>query len=163
MTSPSPSVPLNRRLRQRWQQLALRERRLVLLATAVVIAVMLWWVLLAPAITTLRKADAERTHLSQQLALMRSLQAQAAAMQQQPAISQAESQQQLQRLCDSMLGANSMYLQGPQATITLNNVSAAVFSEWLLQARTLARAVPQQTQLAYSGTGWSGTLVMQLP
>jgi general secretion pathway protein M len=48
----------------RWDALAPRERRLLRGALALIVVALLWWLLLAPALHTLRDANAERGRLA---------------------------------------------------------------------------------------------------
>ena len=60
-------------LRARWAALAPREQALVAAAVALVALALLWWVALAPALATLRSADAQHRALDNQLQHMRRL------------------------------------------------------------------------------------------
>ena len=163
MNAPSTRTAARQRLHSIWQGMAVRERRLVLVAAALVAAASIWWVLLAPALRTLRQAPAEKAAVAEQLAHMRSLQSQAAALQKQPALSSADSQGQLTALAAQLLGEHSIVWQGKQANVTLHNVPPQRLGQWLAQARSQARAIAQQAQLEYSSAGWNGSMVMRLP
>ena len=71
-------------LRQRWAGFAPRERALILAAAALVAIALVWWIALAPALATLRSADAQHRALDAQLLHMKRLQSQARMMQSQP-------------------------------------------------------------------------------
>ncbi|HEY1393543.1 MAG TPA: type II secretion system protein GspM, partial [Methylibium sp.] len=58
--------------------------------------------------------------------------------------------------------AARLAVQGDRATLTLNGVSGDALVAWLDGARHAARARPIEAQLARSGTGYSGTLVLAL-
>ncbi len=163
MNAPVAPPTARQRLRQTWQGMAARERRLVAVATALVAAAVAWWILFAPALRTLRQAPAEKAIVAEQLAHMRSLQSQAEVLQKQPALSTADSQSQLTALAAQLLGEHSLTVQGNKANVTLRNVPPQRLGEWLAQARSQARAVPQQAQLEYSNAGWNGSMVMRLP
>jgi general secretion pathway protein M len=171
-------------LQARWDALAGRERLLVLLATAVVLLAALWWLALAPALATLRAADAQHRLLDAQLQQMRSLQAQATALQAQPRLGGDDAQRTLDALLKQKLGASAqMSVIGDRASVTLKGASADALAQWLTQARINARAVPVEVRLVRSavagaGTGagpgagaatggvnavWDGTLVLSLP
>ena len=81
---------LTQQLRTRWQRLAPRERGLVALTTLLVGAALAWWVAIAPALSTLRNADAQHRVLDAQLQAMQALRAQALALQSQPRASRDE-------------------------------------------------------------------------
>lgn len=154
---------LQQHIHQRWHALAVRERRLVWFAVVFVFCSVLWWVLLAPALRVVRTSSVHSAQQAKQLERMRTMQAQAIELQKQPSINSAESQQKLMQLTQDMIGADSITVQGAQAVITLKNVQPHVLSDWLLQARTQARALPAQAQIEQSATGWAGQIVMRLP
>ena len=149
----------------------------LLLAGAVVAAAALWWLALAPALATLRAADAQHRQLDAQLQQMRSLQTQAAALQSQPKLGFDDAQRTLEALLKQKLGASAqMSVIGDRASITLKGANADALAQWLTQARINARAVPSEVRLvrsaapgagaAASGAGnavWDGTLVLNLP
>ena len=73
-----------KQLQARWASLEARERRLVAICAALVGLALVWWIVLAPALKTLRQAPAEHARLDAQLQQMTTLQAQAKALQSQP-------------------------------------------------------------------------------
>lgn len=152
-------------LRARWAGLAPREQALVAAAAALVLLALLWWVALAPAIATLRSAEAQHRAADQQLQQVRRLQAQARAMLAQPRQGQAESMRQLEAAIRDQLGPTARYsIAGERVTITLTNTPAPVLAQWLSQVRTNARAIPGEARLARNPAGgWDGTLVLTLP
>ena len=173
---------LSPQLQARWDALAGRERLFLLLAVSVVLAAALWWLALAPALVTLRAADAQHRQLDAQLQQMRSLQAQATALQSQPKLGGDDAQRTLDALLKQKLGASAqMSVVGDRASITLKGANADALAQWLTQARINARAVPTEVRLvrsAMSGSGsaapgaaasgagnavWDGTLVLNLP
>lgn len=162
----------------RWRQLAERERRLVLIALTLVAAAALWWLGLAPALGSLRSADARHRQVDTQLQQMQALQAQAKSLQAQPKLSYEESLRALEASVKQGLGsAARLQVSGERATVTLKGVSADALAQWLTQARVNARAAPSEARLvrnaavgaitaptaATSAVTWDGTLVMSLP
>ena len=152
-------------LRARWAGLAAREQLLVAAATALVLLALLWWIALAPAITTLRNAPAQHRLLDAQLAHMKRLQAQAKAMQSQPRQSPDEAMRQLEAAIRQQLGTSARYtIAGDRVTITLTNPPPAALAQWLSQVRTNARAIPGEARLTRNPAGgWDGSLVLTLP
>ena len=168
-------------LRQRWEALAARERRLVLGAAVVVIAALLWWVALGPALTTLRQANDQHPQLDAQLQQMQSLKAQATALAAMPKVSTEDARRALESSLKQTLAASAqMVTVGNRATVTLKGASPDGLAQWLLQARINARAVPSEVRLvkaaaasptpggspAASATNpvrWDGTVVLTLP
>lgn len=172
-TAPSqrgtPSTPPHspKRVLQRWQTLQPREQTLILLATGVVAAALLWLLAIAPALAVLKTADAQRAALDTQLQNMQALQAQAKAVQGQPKMNATDAARALEAAVKQRLGSTaSVSLAGSQATVTIKAVPAAALAEWLSQARLAARAVPIQAKLRRGSTdpaAWDGTLVLSLP
>lgn len=153
-------------LRARWTALAPRERMLVAAAAALVGLALLWWVALAPALATLRTAEAQHQVLDTQLQQMHRLQAQARAMQTQPRLAQDEAMRQLEQAIRQQLGVSARYsIAGDRVTVTLANTPSQALAQWLSQVRANARALPGEARLTRnaSGAGWDGTLVLSLP
>ncbi|MDY0106794.1 MAG: type II secretion system protein GspM [Giesbergeria sp.] len=178
-TNPSLSA-----LGARWQALAPREQRLLLAASALVLLALLWWLALAPALHTLRSAGPRHSALDAQLQHMQSLQAEALQLQAQPRIRPDDAQRALQTSVAETLGASArLSLNGDRATLTLQGAPAGALATWLAQARSNARAVPQETHLtrsapkesragaaapaarppANAAVRWDGTIVLALP
>lgn len=152
-------------LRARWSTLAPREQVLVATAAALLCFALVWWIALAPALATLRKAEAQHRTLDAELARMQRLQAQAKAMQTQPRQGRDESMRQLEAAIRQQLGTSARYsVDGERVTVTLANTPAPVLAQWLTQVRANARALPGEAKLARNPTGgWDGTLVLTLP
>jgi general secretion pathway protein M len=148
-----------------WQRLAPREQALVAAAVAVVGLALLWWVLIGPALSTLRSAESQHRSLDTQLQQMLQLQAQAQAMQAQPKQSYDEAIRLLEVSIRERLGASARYsISGERVTVTLASVPSPVLAQWLTQARVNARALPGEARLARNTAGnWDGTLVLSLP
>jgi general secretion pathway protein M len=168
-------------LRQRWEALGGRERRLVAGAAVLVGAAMLWWVALAPALSSLRLAKSQHTQLDAQLQQMQSMKAQATALAAMPKVSVEDARRTLESSLKQTLATSAqMSMVGNRATITLKGASPDALAQWLLQARINARAVPAEVRLvkapaAGSAPGapsaaaaanpvrWDGTVVLTLP
>jgi len=155
-------------LQARWMQLAPRERKLLSLALTVILAALLWLVMLAPSLRTLRTAPAQAQALDAQLQHMRSLQAQAKALQQQAPLSYDEALRALNQATKQTLGTSAQIsVNAERATVTLQAASADALAQWLTQSRLNARATPLEARLnriaTPAGVTWSGVLVMGLP
>ncbi|MDP3707557.1 MAG: type II secretion system protein GspM [Polaromonas sp.] len=158
-------------LQARWAQLAAREKNLLGLAAVLVLATVLWQLSLAPALATLRTADAQARALHAQLQQMRTMQTQAQALQQQPAPGFDEALRALTLATQQTLGATAkLATAGDRTSITLQGAPADALAQWLVQARLNARSVPAEARLvravapgAPGGATWNGVLVMQLP
>jgi general secretion pathway protein M len=168
------SAAAGERLGAAWQRLDARERRLVLLATAVVGLALLWWVGLAPALRTLREADGQRTALQAQQQQMQQLKLQADALKALPRMTQEEALRALEAAVQQRLGASAkLSVVGDRANLVLKDAPATGLAQWLTDARVNARAVPVEARLARSdgaapaapgaAVHWNGTLSVSLP
>ena len=152
----------------RWTQLAAREKNLVRLALGLVLATLLWLLILAPALTTLRTADAQAKVLDAKLQRMQTLQAQAQSLQKQPPLGFDDALRALTAATKQTLGTSAqLNVAGDRASVTLKGASADALAQWLVQARVNARSVPLEARLVRgAATGaaiWNGVLVMGLP
>lgn len=155
-------------LRARWQQLPAREKNLVWLSLALVLAAAFWQFSLKPALTTLRTADAQARTLDAQLQQMRAAQAQAQALQKQPTLDFDEAVRALTTTTQQTLGtAAQLSMAGERASVTLKDASPDALADWLSQARLNARSVPIEARLTRGTTAdtvtWSGVVMMGLP
>ena len=152
-------------LARKWTQLAPREQQLVAGAAGLVVAAIVWWLLLAPALGVVRSAEAQHRALDTQLQRMRGLQAQAVALQSQPRQTVDEASRQLEATVKDKFGTNArMTIAGERVTIALTGASPEALGQWLIQARTNARALPVEARLTRNAASrWDGTLVLALP
>lgn len=133
--------------RAQWSRLAPRERQAVLLACGTLALALVWWVLLAPALQTLRQAPAQHAELDQKLQRMQRLESEARRLQADLPPPSAETpgalpapvpdlQRSLQQSVATQLGTGAqLLLQGERAQLTLKNVPAQALASWLGQAR----------------------------
>ena len=99
--------------RQVWHKLAARERHAVLLAVGITTAALLWWVALAPALATLRQADAQHAQLNAQLARMQALADQANRLKAQPGMGRDDSLRALEQATSRLLGPTARLTIAP--------------------------------------------------
>ncbi len=170
--------------RARWAALAPRERQALALAFGTIGLALVWWVLLAPALQTLRAAPAQHALLDQQLQRMQRLEAEALRLQADlppPAAEGGDAlpaarpdlQRALQESVANQLGAAArLVLQGERAQLTLTRVPAPALAAWLGQARqnfkvaTVEMKLTAATGAAPAAAGdqhWDGNLVLSLP
>lgn len=152
-------------LKAKWTGLGPREQTLVLAATALVAIAVLWWLVLAPPLATLRAAPEQHRLLDAQLQRMAGLQAQALALQAQPRQTPDEASRLLEATVRQQLGLTArMTISGDRVTLTLTGASPAALGQWLTQARTNARMLPSEARLARNPAGlWDGSVVLALP
>ena len=138
-------------LRQRWDALGARERRLVLGATILVVAALLWWIALGPALATRRLAREQPVTLDAQMQQMQSLKAQATTLAALPKVSTQDARRSLESSLKQTLAASAqMTVVGNRATVTLKAASPDALAQWLQQARINARATPTEVRLVKS-------------
>ncbi len=163
--------PEPNRLATAWAQMGARERRMVLLAGAVVGLALLWWVGLAPALRTLREAPAQRAALQGQAQQMQQLKAEADALKAVPRLAQNEALRALEAAMKQRLGdTGQLSVMGDRANVVLKGASAEALADWLSDVRVNARATPVEARLTRSGdtapgapAHWSGTLSLSVP
>ncbi len=152
-----------------WQQRSLRERRLLVLAAALLALALLWSWALAPALQTWRSAPQRQAELDQQSRQMLQWQAQARQLQKPARLSRAEAQARLQAASTALLGEGAqLSLQGELLRVQLQAAPAEGLARWLAQAREQAQALPQSVQLEQQGNDpqtvrWRGQLLLRLP
>ena len=155
-------------LQARWSGLAARERAWIVAALALALAGLLWQLMLAPSLKTLRTATAQAATLDAQLQRMRSLQAQASALQKQAPLTHDEAVRALNLATRQTLGGTAQVsVNADRVSVTLQSARADALATWLAQARLNARATPTEARLTHVATAggvvWSGVLVMGLP
>ena len=115
-------------LQAAWNKLAPREQTLVSAAAAVVGLALLWWLLLAPALHTLRSAHTQHAKLDAQLQHMQALASEAQQLQAQPRTSPQDAARALQASVTATLGAGAkLALSGDRATLSLVSTRGGEF------------------------------------
>jgi len=152
----------------RWNQLAPREKSLLGAALAVIALALVWQLMLAPSLRTLRAATAQGLALDAQLQHMQSLQAQAKALQKQAPLAYDDTLRALNQATKQTLGSTAQVSAvADRVNVTLQAARADALAQWLAQARVNARSTPLEARLTRmatpAGVTWSGTLVMTLP
>lgn len=162
-----------------WRQMKPREKRMLLAAGTVVLAALVWWLALAPALKTLRLAPEQHRNLDAQIQSMQTLSAEAKALQNQPKLGLDEAQKALQASVTQRFGSTAqLNISGERATLTLKNANPQELAQWLTQARVNARALPSEVKLTRSANaaptasspagnagnaGWDGSMVLNMP
>ncbi len=153
-----------RQIKTRWAALGLREQRGLQLAAVVLAAGLVWSVGLAPALRTLRGADAQSVALARQVERMQALQQRAQALQAKPAAAPQDTLKALQSATVALGKGATLQVAGTQATITLVQVSAPDLAPWLSGSAAAGQS-PAEAHLQRSANEarWSGTLLYRLP
>jgi general secretion pathway protein M len=181
--SASENGALMRALAARWGSLASRERALVGSALGLIMASLLWWVGISPALKQLRQASAAAPALDAQLQLMRAQAVEASSLKAQRLLSYDESLRGLEAAVKTLgAGANAsgtLSVSDSRASITLRGVSGDQITQFLAQVRSNARLVPSELRLKQAtlkavtdratnaattgSTSWDGSIVLSLP
>lgn len=166
-----------------FQQASAKERQLFFWTALVLGLVLLGSFNIAPALKTLREVPSQLSQLEAQTQTLKSLQAQAQALQKSPRLNPADAASLLQQSATEILGTGaSLNIQGTRATLTLSGVSADSLAQFLAMARNKSHALPIEAHLQkFSGTTsgsasgsasgkatsakelWRGALILNLP
>lgn len=168
-TRKAPVQPgLGDRWAAKWESMAPRERRMVSIAAWVVGLALLWWVVLGPALQTLRNAPAQHAALDAQLATMQTMAATAEQLRGQnsaPTPSRGAAQSSLTQATAQLGASAQVNVQGDKAILTLKGTPPDALAVWLNQVRVNARLVPVSAQLERGGDpdGWRGQITVGGP
>ena len=150
-------------LRQRWQALAPRERRIAGWLAWAIGLVLLWFVGVAPAWSSYRTAPARIDQLDKQLQEMQRLAGEATTLRALPPVGGLQAQAALKTATDALGGAGRLQLGGDRATVTFTNATGTQVRDWLAEARSAARTRPIEANLTRGPQGYSGTVIVQMP
>jgi len=145
-----------------WSTLAARERRLVLVAAAVLGLYLVWALAVQPARRTIERAAVEREALDAQWQLMLRLADEAQQLRAAPPVSRDEAVDTLEAATERLGAAGRLTVQGNRAVLTLNGVGTGALREWLAEVRSGARARPVDATLSRGAQGYNGTLVVAI-
>jgi len=167
MATDSPSVPpaINDARQQAgrfWQSRAPRERQLIVVMGISVTILLVWLVLVQPALRILRDAPVELDRLDQQ---MQQMQLAASEMQGLRAASPVPTEQASTalRAATAQLGSSAkLAIQGDRAVLTFTGIQGDALRGWLGEARSAARARPVEAQMVKAAIGYSGSITVSL-
>lgn len=149
-------------LRQRWTGLSARERQLVLVAAAALLALLLWSLLIRPVWQTWRDVPAQSRALEIELLQMQRLATEARELKAQAPVNAAQAADALKAATERLGPQGKLSQIGDRATLTLTGATPAQLRTWLAEARAGARARPVDLQLQRTDAGLSGTVVVSL-
>lgn len=150
------------KLMARWSAMGRRDRRIVLVAAALVGVFLLWSVAIQPAWQTVRDAPSRIDQLGAQLQTMQSLAAEVAELRDVAPVSASQAAAALQGATDRLGDRATMVQQGDRATVNLNGMSGDDLRSWLAEVRSAARARVAEVQLSRDASGYTGTIVLTL-
>lgn len=145
-----------------WQALGERERLLVAGVAALMGLLLVWLLLVAPALRTLRTAPPELDRLELQLQQMQAQAREARALRAAPSVPAAQAQAALQASVEHLGPVARLNLAGSRATVTLNGIAPDALQAWLGEVRVAARARPVEAQLTRGPKGYAGSIVLAL-
>jgi general secretion pathway protein M len=147
----------------RWQSFNERERIALAVGTAALLLLLIWAVLLAPALRTLNQAPTQLAQLDAQLQEMRRLADESRALRAQPPVPGAQAAQALQAASERLGDAAGLTITGERAVLNLKHVSPEALQAWLGEVRSAARARPVEAALQRGTDGfYSGSIVLSL-
>lgn len=147
-------------LRTWWQGLARRERRLIGSAALLVAVALLWWVALAPAVRTLKRAPAQIDAAEVQLQAMQRLASEARELRAVTPVSNEQAANVLKAATARLGDKGRLALQGDRAVLTVAGVGSMALRDWLAEARSGARARTIEANLTRGTSGLTGTVVV---
>ena len=151
-------------LRQRFDALDARERRVVLLLLWLFGLALLWFVAVGPALHTVRAVPAEREKLEQSQFEMNAQATEAKALRAVPAVQPAQARAALEAACARLGASVQLQVTNGRAVITLRELRPEELNALLAEARSAARAHAVEAQLQHVPTGgYSGTLTLAQP
>lgn len=163
------STPALAGLGKYWAQRPVRERRLVLGACVLLLALGVWQLVLGPAWSVWRSAPERQRQLDAQTRQMLDLQAQARQLQATPLLSHDAAMKQLQASAQQLLGPGTqLQLQGDLLRVTLQAAPAEGLAQWLAMARSQSQARTVQADLQrqegeLAETLWRGQIQLRMP
>ena len=147
-------------LRNWWQGLARRERRLIGAAATIIVLALLWLVVLAPALRTLQRAPAQIDAAETQLQTMQRLATEARELRAVTPVSTEQAANVLKAATARLGDKARLSVQGDRAVLTLTGASSVALRDWLSEARSGARARTIEANLARGSSGLTGTVVV---
>lgn len=153
---------LRQQLVARWRAFAPRERRALAAAAALLALFAVWSLLVQPAWRTLSEAPTQLDLLDAELQRMQRLAAEAGELRAATPVSAGAAALALQSATTRLGSSAKIVIQGDRATLTLTGSTPEALAAWLLEARSAARARPQEAQLARSGSAFTGTITVAI-
>jgi general secretion pathway protein M len=143
-----------------WQRMGVRERQGLLIAGAAVGLLLLWLVVLRPALATVRNASVERQTLQLQLLQMQRLAGEAKELRTLPPIAASQAGQALAAATQRLGERGKITQQGERWVFTFSKLQPDEVRAWLAEARSGARARAVDAQVARGPEGLAGTIAV---
>ncbi|HEY8976732.1 MAG TPA: type II secretion system protein GspM [Burkholderiaceae bacterium] len=146
----------------RYAKLDARERQMVVIIAVALTFLIVWLVLVRPALNTLETAPAQRDQADAQLLQMQAISNEARQLRALPPVPPSVAEQVLKSATDELGGKAKIQMQGDRATLSVTGINGEELRKWLIQARGGARARPIEANLVRAGDGYNGTLVVSI-
>jgi len=145
----------------RWRGLAERERLMLGIGAAFLVALLLWWFALAPALPPLPSAPAQIELADGLLQQMQQQAAEVRELRAMPPVTLPQAQAALAAAVQR-LGSKARHIpQGERAVVELNGVDGQTLGSWLAEVRLAARVKVVEAQLNRLPNGaYSGSVVL---
>ncbi len=165
-TTSIKSNQLTQAAKTYWQKITPRGKQLFIAASILIGVAFCWWILLSPAIKTIRSAPELHKNIDTQIQSMQSLSNEAKKLQSQAKMGTEEARQALQNTVTQRFGSTAqLNVQGSRATLILKNATPLSIADFLSQARINARTLPSEVKMTRSpspSTGWDGNMTLVL-
>lgn len=160
--TPTGLPTLRRQAGTWWRVRTGRERQLVMLVGGVLLALVVWSLLVQPALRISREAPVQIDRLDAQLQQMQRIAMESTGLRSAARISQGQATQALKSATDRLGEHGKLVVLGDRVTLTLVDADPEALRAWLNEARSGARARPVEAQLQRSPAGYSGTMSLTL-
>lgn len=130
------TMSMRQRIAAAWQGLRLRERRLLILGSTTVLALLCWFWVIDPAIKTRKKMQQQLPELRTQSVQLRALAQEVAALPLAAPVTQSLSREELERsLMDAGLKAEQITLSDGRFTLRFSDVPFSTLTDYLQKAQ----------------------------
>jgi general secretion pathway protein M len=145
-----------------WRSRAPRERQALGAGLVAVLVVLVWLFAVQPAARTVREAPARLDQLDRELQQMQTTALEVKALRAVAPVSSTQATAALKAATDRLGDRARLSMQGDRASLTLTAVDSEALYNWLVEARSAARARPTEASLSRTPTGYNGTIVVTL-
>jgi general secretion pathway protein M len=147
---------------QFWQSRAPRERQLIVAMAVAVAVLIVWLIAVQPALRTLRETPAELDQLDNQLQQMQLAALESTTLRAVSPVPPQQAAEALRAATERLGGKGKIALQGDRAVLTFSTVPFETLRNWIVEARSAARARPIEAQLLKGAAGYSGSITVVL-
>lgn len=145
-----------------WRARAPRERVALAVAALALLMLVVWALLVAPALATLRNAPSQLESLDAQLQQMRGMAGEVRELRSATPVAAAQAGLAIKTAAERYGDKVRLTLQADRALLTLVNASPEQLRALLVEVRSAARARAIEAQLNRVPGGYSGTLVFNI-